>query len=158
MTVKSRQIMKQFTHFCRYFLPLPLLLDLSGCAVVNVRGHEIEPEQLDKIQVGQSSKEDVVKILGTPSSIGTFNDQTWIYMSDTTQTRAFFSPTVLKSNTTRIVFDAKGIVNNIDSLTEKDHQVVSHVQRCTPTSGHSFGVIEQIFGNFGRFNGKDPDK
>ena len=79
-------------------------------------------------------------------------------MSDTTQTRAFFSPQILKSNTTRIEFDDKGKVASIDSLTEADHKVIAHVQRSTPTSGHSFGVLEQIFGNFGRFNGKDPDK
>ncbi len=42
-------------------------------------------------------------------------------------------------------------------MTEVDRQVVAYVNRSTPTAGHEFGVLEQIFGNVGRFNGKDPD-
>lgn len=135
-----------------------LLVGLTACAIVDNRGHEVEPEQLDKIKVGATTKDQVSELLGTPSSVSTFGNNTWFYMSETTQRRAFFSPSVLKSNTTRIEFDAQGKVKSLDSLTEKDQQVVSHVHRSTPTAGHSFGVLEQIFGNVGRFNGKDPDK
>ena len=135
-----------------------LLLSLAGCATLDIRGHMVEPQQLAKIQVGTSTKEQVTQILGTPSSVSTFGNSTWFYMSEITSRRAFLSPSVLKSNITRIEFDGQGRVKSIDSLTEKDYQVVSHVRRSTPTSGHTFGVLEQIFGNVGRFNGKDPDK
>ena len=63
-----------------------------------------------------------------------------------------------KSNITRIEFDEQNRVQRLDSVTEKDMQIVSHIAREEPTAGHSFGVLEQIFGNVGRFNGKDPDK
>lgn len=89
--------------------------------------------------------------------MSTFNDKTWLYLSETTRRRAFLSPSVLKSNTTRIEFDEQGKVKLIDSLTESNKQVFSHIRRETPTSGYSHGVLEQIFGNIGRFNGKDPD-
>ena len=135
-----------------------LLVGLTACAMIDNRGHEVEPEQLDKIKVGKTTKEQVSVLLGTPSSVSAFGNNTWFYMSETTQRRAFFSPSVLKSNITRIEFDAQGQVKSLDSLTEKNQQVVSHVRRSTPTAGHSFGVLEQIFGNVGRFNGKDPDK
>lgn len=140
------------------FISFLNLASLTGCAIINVRGHEVDPAQLEQINVGTTKKEDVAKILGTPSSVGTFGNKTWIYMSDVTSTRAFFNPVILKSNVTRIEFDCNDVVASIDSLTEKDKQVISHIQRTTPTSGHQFGVIEQIFGNFGRFNGRDPDK
>src|SRR3989338_615950 len=131
------------------------MLCLTACAVIDNRGHIIEPEQVSKIKVGKTTKEQVLELFGTPSSVSTFGNKTWFYMSEITQTRAFFSLTVLKSNVTRIEFNDKGIVTTLDSLTEKDKQVVSHIQRSTPTSGHEFGVLEQIFGNVGRFNGKD---
>lgn len=144
------------SRFFRLFLIfLPLL---SGCATIDIRGHEVDPKQLAKIEVGVTTKEQVSKLLGTPSSISTFGNSTWYYMSEETQRRAFFSPSVLKSNITRITFDAQNHVTSLDSVTEKDMQVISHVTRQEPTAGHSFGVIEQIFGNIGRFNGKDPDK
>lgn len=148
MTIRSR--------FFRIFLTLLPLL--SGCATIDIRGHEVEPEQLTKIEVGKTTKEQVSKLLGTPSSVSTFGNNTWYYMFEETERRAFFEPTVLKSNITRITFDAQNRVSNLDSVTEKDKQVISHITRQEPTAGHSFGVLEQIFGNVGRFNGKDPDK
>ncbi len=138
-------------------LSLTLLVILTGCATYDNRGHFIEPDQLAHIQVGITTKEQVAELLGTPSSVSTFGNKTWLYMSETTQRRAFLSPLVLKSNTTRIEFDEQGKVTVIDSLTELDHQVISHVNRSTPTSGYSDSVLKQIFGNIGRFNGKDPD-
>lgn len=134
---------------------LPLL---SGCATIDIRGHEVEPEQLAKIEIGKTTKEQVSKLLGTPSSVSTFGNNTWYYMSEETERRAFFEPSVIRSNITRITFDEKNYVVSLDSVTEKDMQVVSHITRQEPTAGHSFGVLEQIFGNVGRFNGKDPDK
>jgi outer membrane protein assembly factor BamE (lipoprotein component of BamABCDE complex) len=143
----------------RFFkISLTLALILTGCATIDNRGHIVEPEQLEQIEVGVSTKEQVSELLGSPSSVSTFGNKTWYYMSETTQTRAFLDPTVLKSNITRIEFDDQGRVTNLNSITEIDKQVIAHVQRSTPTAGHTFGVIEQIFGNFGRFNGKDPDK
>lgn len=137
-----------------FFLFLAIL---SGCATYDNRGHFLEPEQLDKIQVGITKKEQVAEYLGTPSSVSPFGDKTWFYMSETTQRRAFLSPKVVKSNVTRIEFDDQGKVTVIDSLTEQDKQVIYHVNRSTPTSGYSDSILKQLFGNVGRFNGKDPD-
>lgn len=133
------------------------LFVLSGCAVVDHHGHEITPDQLKPIQVGVTTRDQVGKMLGTPSSVSPFNNATWFYMSKKTSRRAFLTPSVLESSITRLEFDEKGVVRSLCSLTEVDSKVVSHVARKTPTAGHEFGVVEQIFGNFGKFNGRDPD-
>lgn len=138
-------------------LSLTLLAILTGCATYDKRGHYVESEQLAKIQVGITTKEQVAVLLGTPSSVSPFGDKTWFYMSETTQKRAFLSPRVLKSNVTRIEFDDTGKVTVLDSLTEQDKQVIAHINRSTPTSGYSDSILKQLFGNVGRFNGKDPD-
>lgn len=148
MTIRSR-------FFKSFLLLLPVL---TGCATIDNRGHEVDPDQLAKIEVGVTTKEQVSKLLGTPSSVSPFGNSTWYYMSEETERRAFLNPSVIKSNITRIEFNKENRVQLIDSLTEKDMQVVSHITRQEPTAGHSFGVLEQIFGNVGRFNGKDPDK
>ncbi len=140
-----------------YKISLLAAVGLSGCEVIDVRGHEIDFGQLKKVQVGTTTKEQVADLFGTPSAVATFNNKTWFYMSEKTSTRAFFSPVVLASNTTRIEFDDKGRVKVVDSLTEANKIVIAHVHRSTPTAGYEFGVLEQIFGNVGRFNGKDPD-
>jgi len=140
-----------------YNISLLAFVGLSGCEVIDIRGHEIDFEELKKVKVGVTTKEQVAEFFGTPSAVSTFNNKTWFYMSETTSTRAFFSPVVLTSNITRIEFDEKGHVKALDSLSEANKVVIAHVHRSTPTAGHEFGVLEQIFGNVGRFNGKDPD-
>jgi len=133
-------------------------LVLGGCATIDNRGHEVDSDHLAKIKAGVTTKEQVRKLLGTPSCVSTFDNSTWYYMSAETQRRAFFSPQVTKSNIMRIEFDAENRVKVVDLLNEKDMQVVAHVTREEPTSGHTFSVLEQLLGNVGRFNGKDPDK
>ena len=98
------------------FLKIPIILlpgILFGCAMIDNRGHIVEPAQLEKIQVGVTKKEGVAEILGTPSSVSTFGNKTWFYMSEMTQRRAFFDPIVLKSNITRIDFDDQGKGNGL---------------------------------------------
>jgi outer membrane protein assembly factor BamE (lipoprotein component of BamABCDE complex) len=138
-------------------LSFVFFVGLCGCETIDIHGHEIDLEKIQDVKVGKTTKQQVTETFGTPSAVSTFNNNTWFYMSETTSTRAFFSPTILKSNVTRIDFDNKGVVQTLSSLTEADRMIVSHIYRTTPTAGYKFGVIEQLFGNIGRFNGKDPD-
>ena len=85
MTLKSRP----------FSISLASLFILSGCAVINNRGHEVDPAQIEKIHVGQTTKEEVATLLGTPSSVGTFGNQTGFYMSDTTNP-CVFSPQIFE--------------------------------------------------------------
>lgn len=149
MTKKSRS----FGYVILVLLPL-----LSGCTTIDIHGTEVEPEQLAKIQVGVTTKDQVRKLLGTPSSVSPFGNNTWYYMFEETERRAFFNPKVIRGNIIRIEFDGQNRVVCWNCLSEKDYQGVSHVTREEPTSGHTFSVIEQLFGNIGRFNGKDPDQ
>lgn len=133
------------------------LVIISGCETIDIRGHDVDADQLKKIKVGVTTKEQVTEALGTPSAVSTFGNKVWFYVAEKTSTRAFFRPTILESSITRIEFDESGRVKTLDSLTEADKDVIVHVHRTTPTAGHEFGVLEQLFGNVGRFNGKDPD-
>ena len=52
------------------------LAALCGCSpTVDQRGNLPDPDKLAKICPGATTKDEVVKILGTPSSIGVFNRQ-----------------------------------------------------------------------------------
>ena len=55
---------------------------LAGCAVSeDQRGNLPDPEKLAQVQPGTTSKEQVIKILGSPSSESTFDDDVWYYIS-----------------------------------------------------------------------------
>lgn len=132
---------------------------ISGCAQIDVHGHKVEPESMALIQKGKTTKEEVAEILGTPASVSTFQDNKWYYISEKTERSvSFMKPTVIDSQTIIIAFDEKGRVTDVREKGLGDKQTVAHVSRTTPTSGRSFGFMEQLLGNVGRLGKPDQDE
>ncbi len=132
---------------------LGVFVAVSACTPrVDVRGNLPDPERLSEIVPGEQSRDEVAEILGTPSSVAMFDKETWYYVSQRTETVAFFEPEIRERNVVILQFDNKGIVSDIRKLGAKDGEKVQPVERTTPTSGNTMSFWDQIFGNFGRFN------
>jgi outer membrane protein assembly factor BamE (lipoprotein component of BamABCDE complex) len=124
-----------------------------GCTISeDQRGNLPDPEKLAQIQPGSSTKEQVAKILGSPSSESTFNDDTWYYISRKTKQVAFLNPRVLDQQVYIVDFDDKGVVKDIGHRTMADGETVSPAPGATPSPGKELTFIEQLLGNIGRFN------
>lgn len=82
MTIRSR-------FFIISLLLLPLL---SGCATIDIRGHEVDPELLAKIEIGVTTKEQVGKLLGTPSSVSPLERAPGIICSKKPKGAPFWPP------------------------------------------------------------------
>ncbi|MBL6932818.1 MAG: outer membrane protein assembly factor BamE [Rhodospirillales bacterium] len=119
---------------------------------IDVRGNLPDPERLSDIVPGEVSRGEVQEILGTPSSVAVFDQETWFYVSQRTETLAFFEPEVKERSVVIVKFDNEGVVSKIESLTAENGKKIQPVDRKTPTAGNEFGFIEQLFGNIGRFN------
>ena len=125
---------------------------LSACAPrVAVRGNLPRAEQLEKIVVGEQKREDVVEILGSPSTLGVFDDKIWYYISRKTEKLAFFDEEVVDQQVIAIYFDDQNTVQAIQQYNKDDLRDIGMVERETPTSGNELSVIEQLLGNLGRF-------
>lgn len=125
---------------------------LSACTpVVISHGQTPDPDDLELVEVGQSTRRDVEKRLGTPSTSSVFSDKIWYYFSETTEQVAFFEPKVMERKIIAIVFAPDGRVDNIATYTEADGQTVELVSRVTPTAGNELSFFQQLFGNIGRF-------
>jgi len=130
-----------------------VVVAVSACAPrIELRGNLLDPERLSEISPGKQSRDEVAEILGTPSSIAMFDNEAWYYVSQRTETVAFFKPEIKERNVVVLHFDKKGIVSDIRKLGVKDGQDVVPVERTTPTSGSTVGLWDQLFGNLGRFN------
>ena len=124
-----------------------------GCSPQTAnRGHLPPTSQLDKLKVGMHSKEYVKGLLGTPSTVGTFDRNVWYYIGRRTEKWAFFKQSVLDQQIVAIYFDPKGKIEHIQKYNKADMREIDIVDGKTPTSGRKLGVFEQIFGNLGRFN------
>jgi len=127
-------------------------LAAGGCiATVDQRGDLPSPERVAEIHPGLT-KEQVVKILGSPSSMGVFNDNSWYYISRKTSRISFFQPSVLDQQVFSINFDNNGIVRDMGHKSYADARDIEPAPGATPAPGRELTFMEQIIGNVGRFN------
>jgi outer membrane protein assembly factor BamE (lipoprotein component of BamABCDE complex) len=131
---------------------------LAACSPrVNSHGNLPDPDLLADIEVGQVTKSDVVQILGSPSSLAPFDGDVWYYVSAKTKTFAFFEPEITERKVVVIRFDKRGIVSALKSFGLEEALKLEMVERKTPTAGNELGLLRQLFGNIGRFEGKGAD-
>mgnify|MGYP002026017463 FL=1 len=129
-----------------------LLATLGACGTrVESHGNLLDPELVADITDGGISKQEMLEILGSPSSVNSFGQDTWYYISERTETLAFFAPEVKERQVLIIKFDEKGVMQSLEHKDLTDGRQLAHVERLTPTFGQELTVIGQIIGNFQRF-------
>ena len=135
-----------------------LLITLVGCAPrIDTRGNLPNADMLANIEVGQVNKREVIELIGSPSSIEPFEGESWYYISERIETRAFFQPETTQRKVIIIRFNDKGIVKEINTIGLKEAQNIKMVDRITPTAGREMTMLRQLFGNIGRFEGAGSD-
>ena len=132
---------------------------IADCAAtVEQRGNLPTPEKLAEIQPGVTSKDAVIKVLGSPSSVSIFNDKSWYYISRRTGQTAFFEPDVLDQQVYIVSFDDQGVVKTVDHKGVEDARAIDPVPRATPAPGRELTFLEQVIGNVGKFNNTGSSK
>src|SRR5215831_13319361 len=121
------------------------------------RGNLPTVDKIAEIHAGSTTKDEVTKILGTPSSVSVFNnDRSWYYISRRTAQTAFFEPDVLDQQVYVVNFDDQGVVKTVDHRVLEDGKEITPVARATPAPGRELSFLEQLIGNLGKFNGAGP--
>ena len=138
---------------------LPILLFatlLPACSVVQtprtLRGNKIDADQLKELVPGTSTRADVTALLGSPTAHATFDDNQWIYISETTRIRVGRTPGVLAQDVTVLTFDNQGVLRGVKQLNQDDSRPVDVVTRATPSPGSEASFMQQLLGNVGRFS------
>lgn len=132
---------------------------ITGCApTIETRGFNAENVQFNQIKPGIHSKRQVQDLLGSPSTIPSFDQNTWYYVSKKTAATSFFTPEVLDQQVTVITFNKKNIVTDIRTYKGEEAKNIKPVDRKTETTGYETGVFREVFSNFGRMSTKTPTK
>lgn len=142
----------------------PSLISLFVCAslvvgcspTIETRGFNAENVQFNQIKPGIQSKQQVRDLLGSPSTIPSFDQNTWYYVSKKTSTTSFFTPEVLDQQVTVITFDNQNIVSDIKTYKGEEAKNIKPIERKTETTGYETGVLREVFSNFGRMSTKKP--
>jgi outer membrane protein assembly factor BamE (lipoprotein component of BamABCDE complex) len=131
------------------------VLFLAACTnPVDQHGNLPDPDKIAGIKPGATDKATVTQLLGSPSSVAAFDNNTWYYISQKIRPRAVVSAERLDQQVVVIAFDDKGIVRDIERRTMADGETVNPNPNATPAPGREFSLMEQLIGNFGKFAGK----
>ena len=144
--------MTALSAFIRPALIVSLIV-LGACAPrIDTRGNQIHADDIAAIEPGQSTRNQILDRLGSPSSKGQFGTEVWYYISELTETTAFFAPEVKDRQIVVIQFNEAGVVASVHTVDESSGEVVALAPGETPTAGNTLNIIEQIMSNLGRFN------
>ena len=126
---------------------------VAACTpVTNTRGNLVEDVRLGEIEPGVSTVDDVLFVLGSPSTVAPFDENTWYYIGQVTERVAFYNPEIVDRRVVKLTFDESGLLADIEDLSLEEGQQVDLVDRETPTRGREITFLEQMIGNLGRFN------
>jgi outer membrane protein assembly factor BamE (lipoprotein component of BamABCDE complex) len=132
-------------------------LPLAGCSLfqaqATTRGDPIELDTLKQLTPGTSTTADATALLGSPTSHETFDDNSWLYISQITRPRVGRLPGVMQQRVVVLNFDQSGVLRSMKVYDKADGKNVSMAPGTTATPGASSSVLQQLFGNVGRFGG-----
>ena len=115
------------------------------------RGNLVENFRMEEVTPGVSTRNNVLKSLGSPTTIAPFDDNVWYYIGQKMEKKGIFDPEVVDEKVVRVSFNDKGILQTIEEI-DSDRVTVPTVRRKTPTGGNDVTIAEQLLGNVGRFN------
>ena len=139
----------------RWFI-LASVVALAACSPrIDQRGNLLDPDAVLAVQPGVQTKDQVAQLLGTPSTVATFDDKTWYYISKRTETTAFFPSDITDQQVLVVRFNDSNVVENVHIYGMDDAYEIEPVSRTTPTYGQKLTILQQLFGNIGRFTKGD---
>ncbi len=128
-------------------------LPLAACAPeISTHGYRLDEATLAQLEPGLTTRDQALQLLGSPSSVATFDDRVWYYVTQRTERRSFYQEQVVDQQVVAVTFDDRDRISSIDQHGIDDAREIELVSRETPTSGNELNVFEQFIGNIGRFN------
>jgi outer membrane protein assembly factor BamE (lipoprotein component of BamABCDE complex) len=130
---------------------------LAGCSTRQVfqRGYVMPEGALQQIPIG-ATQEQVLIVMGTPSTVATVSGDVFYYISQRTESAVAFMPDQpTDQRVVGIYFDKNRRVERLADYGLKDGKIFDYISRTTPTGGRDASYLESVFGNFfgGNFGG-----
>jgi outer membrane protein assembly factor BamE (lipoprotein component of BamABCDE complex) len=125
---------------------LVLGLPLGGCFTETYQKGYIIPEgSLEQIPIG-ASQEQVLIVLGTPSTVATVSGEVFYYISQRTERPvAFMPPAVVDQRVIAVYFDRARRVQRLANYGMKDGRLFDYISRTTPTGGNETAYLAGVF-------------
>ncbi|HSU05160.1 MAG TPA: outer membrane protein assembly factor BamE [Acetobacteraceae bacterium] len=129
---------------------------LGGCSLfeppVTVRGNRIDADEMKQLVPGTTTQADATSLLGSPTAKGSFDANSWFYISEMTRPVIGGTQKVMQQGVVVLTFNGQGVLEHVDTLNQRDSLPVAIAGRITPSPGTEATFLQQLLGNVGRFN------
>ena len=126
-------------------------LALAACSGSETlqRGYVLPEGGLEQVPVG-ATQEQVLIVLGTPSTVATVNGEAFYYISQkASRSVAFLPHEVVDQRVIAVYFDKERRVSRLANYGVKDGKVFDFYSQTTPTGGQELSYLRNIFKNVG---------
>ncbi len=128
----------------------------AACSpMIDTHGDVLNARDLASLRVGESTRDDVQRRLGSPSSRTLFDSEDWIYVHSKQERRAFFKPRETERDVTVFKFDRAGVLQSVETKTLADGRSFAPAPQ-TDENGQSLTVLDQMMSNVGRMSTDAP--
>ncbi len=123
-----------------------------GCALLPActseqfqKGYILPPGALEQIPIG-ASQDQVLIVLGTPSTVATLNGEVFYYISQRAERKvAFMNQQVVDQRVIAVYFDKNRQVVRLANYGLQDGRIFDFISRTTPTSGQEMSYLAPLF-------------
>jgi len=118
---------------------------LGGCSEQFQKGYVLPPGALEQIPIG-ASQDQVLIVMGTPSTVATLNGEVFYYISQRSERAiAFMNDKIIDQRVIAIYFDKNRQVRRLANYGLKDGMIFDSISRTTPTSGQEINYVAPLF-------------
>ena len=128
---------------------LALALPLGGCfGETYQKGYVVPEGALEQIPIG-ASQEQVLILMGTPSTVATVSGEVFYYISQRSERKVAFLPqAVVDQRVVAVYFDRSRRVERLANYGMRDGRIFDYVSRTTPSGGEEINYIGGLFKAF----------
>ena len=119
---------------------------LAGCTGEQFqKGYILPPGALEQIPIG-ASQDQVLIVMGTPSTVATLDGEVFYYISQRSERMvAFMNQKVVDQRVIAIYFDKNRRVRRLANYGLQDGKIFDFISRTTATSGQEMNYLTPIF-------------
>ena len=124
-----------------------LCATLGGCLTGEQfqKGYILPPGALEQIPIG-ASQDQVLIVMGTPSTVATLSGEVFYYISQRSERPvAFMNQKVVDQRVIAIYFDKNRQVRRLANYGLKDGKIFDFIARTTATSGQELSYLTPLF-------------
>jgi outer membrane protein assembly factor BamE (lipoprotein component of BamABCDE complex) len=109
------------------------------------KGYILPQGALEQIPMG-ASQDQVLIVMGTPTTVATLDGEVFYYISQRTERPvAFMNQKVIDQRVIAIYFDKNRTVRRIANYGLQDGKIFDFISRTTPTSGQELSYLTPLF-------------